>query len=94
MLAYAEGTNGAEMKKPAPARLVYFAVASPGAPRRHRIAASLPHSERRYLKQAPPLSGPIDALQGFEKSLIAARIVTFTAAAYNLIRLRTLLARA
>ena len=27
-----------------------------------------------YLKQAPPLSGPIDALQGFEKSLIAAGV--------------------
>jgi 2-polyprenyl-3-methyl-5-hydroxy-6-metoxy-1,4-benzoquinol methylase len=27
-----------------------------------------------YLKQAPPLSGPIDALQGFQKSLIAAGV--------------------
>ena len=27
-----------------------------------------------YLKQAPPLSGPIDALRGFEKSLIASGV--------------------
>jgi SAM-dependent methyltransferase len=27
-----------------------------------------------YLKQAPPLSGPLDALQGFEKSLVAAGV--------------------
>jgi 2-polyprenyl-3-methyl-5-hydroxy-6-metoxy-1,4-benzoquinol methylase len=27
-----------------------------------------------YLKQAPPLSGPLDALRGFEKSLIAAAV--------------------